>query len=148
MHPRLQSLEYRIYDLGDPPPREPTIVPSTAWIKPTGSGLPAEVAIVLSFYGSRNLPRQRGRLFIGPLDTGVLSQATNAVVRPALESRDAIRRGAVNVLNTTQNLTWVVISPTAATATVIENGWIDDAFDTQRRRGVAPSSRILFPIPA
>jgi hypothetical protein len=148
MHPSLQSLSYRVYDLGQAPPREVVVVPSAAWVKPTGTGIPEECAIVLSFYADRNLPRRRGRLYIGPLDTGSMSAGTDGITRPALEARSAIRRGAINVLNTSQPVGWSVVSQTNASSHLVTAGWVDDAFDTQRRRGPDASSRILFPVPS
>jgi hypothetical protein len=146
MHPSLTSLAYRVYDLGQLPPREVTVVPSVTWQKPTGDGLPEECSIVLSFYADRNLPRKRGRLYIGPLDTGSMVQTIDGQTRPSLAARQAIRAGAINVLNTSQPVGWSVVSQTNASSHLITAGWVDDAFDTQRRRGPAASSRIVFPI--
>jgi hypothetical protein len=147
MHPSLTSLSYRIYDLGQLPPREPTIVPSVLWIKPTGSPLPEECSVVLSFYADRNLPRKRGRLYIGPLDSGTLQSMPDGATRPNLAVRSAIRAGAINVMNTSQPVGWSVVSQVNASSHIITAGWVDDAYDTQRRRGPAATSRILFPIP-
>jgi hypothetical protein len=40
------------------------------------------------------------------------------------------------------NVNWVVWSPTDSAAYPVEAGWIDDAWDTQRRRGVSATYRI------
>jgi hypothetical protein len=145
MHPTLASLAYRVYDLGQLPPREPTIVDSLTWTKPTGVGMPEECSIVLSFYADRNLPRRRGRLYIGPLDTGTITNDLDGATRPTLAARSAISAGAMNVLNTSQPVGWSVVSQVNASSHLITAGWVDNAFDTQRRRGPAASSRLLFP---
>ena len=43
--------------------------------------------------------------------------------------------------------TWVQLSRVAANTHVVTNGWVDNAFDTQRRRGEEADQRLLFPIP-
>jgi hypothetical protein len=41
--------------------------------------------------------------------------------------------------------TWIVVSEVAGLNDVIvTNGWVDNAFDIQRRRGVTPTSRSTF----
>jgi len=36
---------------------------------------------------------------------------------------------------------WVVYSPTNGNTVNVDNGWVDNAFDTQRRRGLAVTAR-------
>jgi hypothetical protein len=39
---------------------------------------------------------------------------------------------------------WVVYSPTDDAYHEVANGWVDNAWDTQRRRGYKPTSRTTF----
>lgn len=146
LSPKIQRLaEIRIYDLGQAPPREPTLRNFTLPAQ-TGDVLPAEVACVLTFHGPRNLPRQRGRVFIGPLRTAVLDQTPPTDVRLSMTALPAaLRDRAAMMASTTQNVDWVVVSQVGAVATVVERGWVDNAFDTQRRRGQKPNVRALWP---
>lgn len=145
MSPELSSLTYRVYDLGQAPPRIPYVRPSLDWTTPGGTPLPSETAVAFSYYATRNLPRRRGRLFIGSLGT-TAGTASAGVLRPssglrnalANRGRDLINKGGGNVV------TWVMLSPTDADVKVITNGWIDDAFDTIRKRGHDATARTLY----
>lgn len=145
MSPELQSLTYRVYDLGQPPPREPLIRPSIDWTQPSGTAMAAEVALCMSFYADRNLPRRRGRLFLGPLNQSA-GVTTAGVLRPNVNFRNTIANRAKDMINRTGGGqgTWTVLSGADADVKVITNGWIDDAFDTQRRRGWSATERTLF----
>lgn len=140
----LQTLTYHVYDLGQAPPREPTTVESGTWTAPTGNSLPGEVACCLSFYADRNLPRSRGRLFIGPLAETTV-EMFNDRPRPSSQLRSALVTNATNLLNTSESITWVLVSQADGDSKVITDGWVDDAFDTQRRRGTAATTREVFP---
>lgn len=131
-----------LYNMLTPAPR----VPVTVVLGITGSdgtsGLPNEVSVCLSTRGALpNLPSRRGRVFIGPLlnSTAILSFENNV---PRVNS--AFRN---DLLLAAQNLglalgagggtrRWVVYSPTNLTTIQVVHAWIDDDFDTQRRRQV------------
>jgi hypothetical protein len=137
------GLEVRVYDLGEPAPREPTIfeVPMT-W-SASAQNMPTEVAVCASYYADRNLPRQRGRIYIGPLIHGS-GNFSDGALRPADSVRANIA-AACRWLSQNQNQqTWCVLSRAAAAAYPITAGWVDDAFDTQRRRGAAPTTRDVW----
>jgi hypothetical protein len=81
--------------------------------------------------------------------------ATNASTsgegRPTPQLMDSIADRASNVARTTENVTWVMVTKGGfpiqkepAGAKVITAGWVDDAYDTQRRRGLAPLTRKLW----
>lgn len=160
MHPTVDfpASEYRVYDLGQAPPRDPYIVAMTPGAStPSGSALPAEVAAVLSFVGAAqgwqgdvdgtdtdpiNLPRRsrRGRIYLGPLGGNAAEQTSDRFHISSTYMADVVDR-ALNVLNTSENVTWRLVSPTMGAVTDVTGGWIDDAFDTQRRRGLAPTTR-------
>lgn len=137
----------KAYDMGDSIPRAPVYESTFAFTPGTGNSLPSEVAICFSYQASRESgltqARRRGRLYIGPLNVG----ASDAGGRPqgSLILRLARAGRALHAAaesSTTWN--WQVYSVADSTGHDIESGWIDNAFDTQRRRGIAPSSRTIF----
>jgi hypothetical protein len=134
--------EYRIYDLGQTPPRTRTTVVTAGGSSSTGAGLPGEVAVCSSFYAGTNVKRRRGRHYIGPLSAA--STDGQGSPRPSPELKAAIVDRAKNVAQTTQGVTWVVVSQVGVMANVVTAGWCDNAFDTQRRRGNAPSARNIW----
>lgn len=136
--------------------------------------LPAEVAIVLSFraaYASGvNSQRRRGRLFLGPL--AYFPSANVDLKRPTSGSLGVIQDAANDLLAASQDAagdwTWCILSRSdfgglaigerpeegepfpenpallAGAMHEVVAGWLDDAWDTQRRRGILPSDRFAF----
>lgn len=137
----------RWYDLAEPPPRVPvrttvfTLVASSA-----ATALPSECAIVLSFQAVKvsgvNQARRRGRIYIGPLNAAV-STVTAGVARPSSTVRSNIATRALALRNaaTAANSPWSVWSEVNGGPSSVNDGWIDDSFDTQRRRGVLTTAR-------
>jgi hypothetical protein len=146
-----------LYDLADPEPRVPkgegpfNIVPSGT------ESLPTEVAACLSFQGLAasgvNQARRRGRVFLGPLNRECTVMVGG---RTLLEpGRQTVIADAADALLNSQALAgvpWAVFSPTARATgaslfdatTIVNNGWVDNAFDTIRSRGTDPSTRVVF----
>lgn len=141
----------RVYDLGDPPfdrlPEIRTLTITTG----VGTGLPNEVAAVISYRsgegsssGGTSNPRRRGRLFIGPLEatalaTGTTDSVLNATFQAALVS------AAEDVLGTSQPVTWQQYSRASDVFNAVTGGFVDNAWDTQRRRGAAATNRTVWP---
>lgn len=143
--------EYRYYDLGQPTPRAPARIDAVTWTNgPSGDPLPEEVALCLSYQAvqvsGEPQARRRGRAFIGPLSDGALGAPTDrpsgTLVNTLIGS--ANRMLTDSIASTTR---WVVYSRTTVPPTGfnVDNGWVDNAFDTQRRRGIAPTLRTVFP---
>lgn len=138
----------KIYRLGDPPPRDPTTydVPHT-----TGTGaMPAELALCGSFYASSNAPSRRGRIYWGPLSSSgnvFDGAATDGDARPALDFREDLLAALATLRDDVEieSTPWCVLSGTDGVLRRITNLWVDDAFDIQRRRGLAPTSRLVDP---
>jgi hypothetical protein len=136
-----------LYRLGDDTPREPTEY--TFAISPGMSApFPNEVALCLSFFATRNLPRRRGRIYFGP--TGVGAQAgspfTAGDSRPVpllmttlLNAGKLLRDYALGLYP------WAVLSQVDGQLRPVTDLWVDNAWDTQRRRGVDPSTRFTDP---
>lgn len=135
----------KVYDLGEAPPRQVIEREMTLAIT-AGTPLPSEVAMCASFYGDgRNLPRQRGRVFLGPIKSSYV-EAVNAKVRFTTVAQTTVAHAMRRLMQGAigNAALWSVISPTAADGYTVTNGWVDDATDTQRRRGTAPSNRMTF----
>jgi len=114
---------------------------------PSGTALPSELAVCLSFQGDRQAgfpqARRRGRVYLGPFDTGATSGDRPAsALLTALGTAAATFAANIDAL-TGQNL-WAVWSPSDQVTVPITDGWIDNAWDIQRRRGVVYTSRTTF----
>jgi hypothetical protein len=140
--------EGRVYRLGDALPREPVIVQKNIGLKLT-TGLPSEVALVASFFSERNLPRRRGRIYFGPLSTGSNEQTTGGGSNPVVQVRTALLESMRRLQSSalTKGLQWCVLSQVDAQLRPVTGGWVDDAWDTQRRRGEGAKSRMTWAAP-
>ncbi len=142
------AIHVKVYNMGDLPPRQPIIDVLTPMTLGGPNALPSEVAIVLSYRASlisgAAPARRRGRIFIGPLEVSAGFQQSSDV-RPTLSLRVAIA-GAASVLvgQSDAVATWVVHSVVAASNATVVAGYVDDAFDTQRRRGTGATQRTAF----
>lgn len=114
---------------------------------PSGTAQPDELAVCLSFQGNRVAgepqARKRGRIYFGPLDsTAIGGNRPNAPLITALAGAGDALGTAVIAIGAGN--WWTVWSPTSGTSANVADGWVDNAFDIQRRRGVLPTSRTLF----
>lgn len=127
--------------------------------------MPDEVAVCTSYSGHGNatntaiLTRKRrtGRLYLGPLNSGVTDGATGtnnpnitdtAQLTIATRTVELAKKSWVisgGVVTGPQNAQWSVWSRTSGAAdsslTPIYSGWVDNEYDTQRRRGQDASHR-------
>lgn len=114
---------------------------------PAGDPLPSEVCVCLSFQGLKAAgapqARRRGRIYIGTL--GVNANQLG-MVKPAFIT--AVTAGAAAfktaVTAVPSPVYWAIWSVTEEQAVPVLNGWVDNAFDIQRRRGVDPTTRTTF----
>lgn len=153
----LNNTDYTVYDMNDPPPRVPMLTEQRGMATRGATALPNEVALCLSFKGDPvvGVPpaRLRGRLFIGPWaeaaneDTSGRPAGLTAVLGLALGGQAIINSAALAAAG----INWVVYSPTRRGAgaaedgtAVVTSGWVDDAWDTQRRRGLGATARQVF----
>lgn len=154
-----ETASVKYYDLAGAQPNPPfSTRPMTLALGTASAPLPEEVAICLSFKGDplagANAARRRGRIYLGPLN----SQPVAAVGGRVLI--DATLRGTIigaaqtmhNASVASLDWTWGIYSPTQAAAggspdawfTPVEQGWVDDVYDTQRRRGPKATNRTTF----
>lgn len=147
----------KIYDMGDPIPRQPLYdvqyTPGTF-----GAGalpMPSEVACCLSYaavpVGGIPLASTRGRIYIGPLNVSTMADdSVDAVSRPSLAFRTRLTERGVGLANDLATIDpvciWVVHSETHNHNAGIVRFWADDAWDIQRRRGDPPTSRVTATI--
>lgn len=148
----------KVYDMADTEPRTPQIVHTTA-----GGGannvvtpMPSEVALCMSYRGALvsglNPARRRGRIYLGPLSSGIVTQDTAGWSRPDPAYRADILLAAqgMNADALTEGWTWMCQSGAGTQTPVdlphvftpITHVWVDDAWDTQRRRGAPSTSRV------
>lgn len=120
-----------------------------------GDQLPDEVAAAISYHGdygtdvefapgSRPRARDRGRLYVGPLAlAGVTQDATTGEPILSLAMR-ATLAGAAQRLKNVTTVTWSLWSRKKATMVPVTGGWVDNAFDSQRRRGNTATARTIY----
>lgn len=144
----------KIYDLAALVPRVPEldlITPLTVK-QDTSSTVATETAVCLSLRGAHipgtSLASERGRVFIGGIGSSCIFSGTGAdFPRPSGAFTTNIKNAAaalVAVVATT-HWQWVVYSRKHSFASLVMGGFIDNALDTQRRRGNAPTARVLWP---
>lgn len=130
--------------------------------------LPAEVACCISYQGTPGAgvvqARRRGRIYIGPLNNGTSTKVSD-VARPSASFRSTLQKCMLRLIQQVDdNAEFVVYSrpyagraaiPRAdrpdlpalparpATTVNVDQIWIDDEFDTQRRRGGERTGRTL-----
>lgn len=145
----------KVYALADAKPRTPR---ADFVYTPTPEGgtlnaLPAECSLCISFQSAlisgSNPQRHRGRIYLGPLNN--LSVAVNAgqAARATAEATGFLVTAFTSLMTNLLTGPWQLVqySPTAGISSPIQKVWCDNAYDTQRRRGVASTARstaILF----
>jgi len=165
-HPRCQGNlgSTKIYDAGTSGPgplgapiftiADEVLVPDVDYLVDYdgANGLPEEVALCLSYqavHTDGDLPRRRGRIYLGPFNVDALDDTAGAgPMRPAGGLMDAMLTAAVLVQEgaAAYDMEWRVFSPSDGFAFKIVNFSVDNAFDTIRGRGTAPSFRTTVPI--
>lgn len=137
-----------VYDLGDPSPRSPIATRQITMPSVIGSSstLPAEVALAASFQGERvsgsAQSRRRGRVFLGPLaHQGPDHTVPNNSLLTAVQKSFKAMKDASDASLDWQ---WRIRSPTNSNSVLIDNGWVDNAWDTQRRRGPRATARTVW----
>jgi hypothetical protein len=142
----------KFYDMEAPSPRPPltdALFGLSASAAP--STLPQEVALCMSFQADRIAGRQqsrrRGRVYLGPFGA---TTADTTAGRPSSGTLTTLSTAANNWLTATNAASgwfWGVhstVEPAPNNMVKVTNGWIDNAWDTQRRRGQKPTTRSIF----
>lgn len=143
----------KLYDLAEPEPRAPMSIATPAVFAPGVAPLPEELALCLSYKATiqsgDNPARMRGRVYVGPLGASALVAATGrptqAVIDKLVEAGDRLATRGTN------DAQWCVYSPTSLPIVTdfdqpphVTGGWVDNAWDVQRRRGLAATARTTW----
>lgn len=106
---------------------------------------PREVALCLSYYAGVNAKRSRGRLYVP--HTWIYRNSTSPNPAPATPTA-ADQTAAQNIWTqvllpcyTTLSVIWVVASRADKNAKMVSAWWVDNEWDTQRRRGMKSTAR-------
>lgn len=148
---RSEEVVGKIYDLADAEPRTPVaegpfgFLPSSS----DATALPAEVALCVSLEAGMvsggNPQRRRGRIYVGPFNGDQLN-TSGSYGRPSAALQAALADAAKATAEAMLPLTafWCIYSRVDNQFRAVIRGWVDNEWDTQRRRGRDASSRQLF----
>jgi hypothetical protein len=152
----------KCYDMRDAEPRAVVYTADIPIDHTAEPAMPAEVAVCATFKADVpsgvNPQRRRGRVYLGPC-----SQYTAQQVGSQAMVNDATRAAIVEAMDTMQDgklhpgaggyrTRWSIFSPaTLADGASLDDsfndvltGYVDNAFDTQRRRGAKATTRTTF----
>jgi len=140
----------RLYNLDDSPPRVPIEEQTIALSATATTSIPSEVALVMSFQAlpvsGINQARRRNRVYLGPWGQAAFSPSSDGY-KPGTGVINTIAEAGTRLAgrsDITSDWKWVVRSQTTGATANVVDGWVDNAWDTQRRRGEAASSRTLW----
>lgn len=102
-----------------------------------GASGPQEVALCLSYFATLNQPRTRGRIYLGPFGQAqMVGRPSTALLNAAIALGGALGGAGGG--------SWLHRSKTPVEDySPITDYWVDDAWDTMRSRGIAPSGRLM-----
>lgn len=136
-------------DMGPPIFTQPFVLGAPA--SPTA--LPLEVSLCTSFQGDKitSMPqaRRRGRTYIGPLNVEAINASAGAP-RPNSTFINVLRTASALLhqdADAIDGVTWCVWSRTTGLLVPITNGWVNNEWDTQRRREARETDRSVWAIP-
>lgn len=141
------GLSITSWDFDASPPRAPVLT-TTGTFAGMGIGpLPTEVSLCISFQGTRisGVPqaRRRGRIYVPFLQ----ETANDATARPSAGLVSSLATSAQALLTASDaaaTWTWEIWSAAGPGFTTVTDGWVDNEWDTQRRRGRKATSRTTF----
>lgn len=141
----------RYYDLAAPAPRSPLRIETMSAMTPAGSAMPQETALCLSYEAAKlsgfNQKNRRGRIYFGPLAQTALGSTParpNGNANQLLPTLVAAGKFLADHTWAAGSRRWVVYSQKFGTWATVTNGWVDNEFDTQRRRGYRSTVRSTF----
>lgn len=141
----------KVYDHADPEPRVPILDESlgvSANSPSASTNLPGEVSVAISYAAELESGevqrRRRGRIFLGPLNTGISNSTGTTSARPSGPAQTALAIAAGELASGPLGTRWAVWSRANDAFYPIVGGYVDNSFDTQRRRGVATTTRVAF----
>lgn len=89
--------------------------------------------------------RRRGRVYIGPLNNNAGALTAIGVLKVHVDTQTVLKNAATALIGSSAGAAgaWSVWSRRSAALFPVIGGFIDEAFDTQRRRGVKSTARTL-----
>lgn len=142
----------KFYNHEQPPPRVPFYQKNFVYTAPQLgiAALPPELAICVSFKSAyvTGIPtaRCRGRIYVGPLNVNTNNEGVVAAAA-VTKFKDAAK-AFLDASTADTNYVWSThshaIGDVSDGTRPVVGGWVDNAFDIQRRRGLGASSRSTF----
>lgn len=135
--------EIRCYTPG-PNPGGPYFSKKYALTTAGSTAGPQEVALCLSYAAvddpEASTNRRRGRIYLGPFKIATVGaeRPTAPLITAALDLGTGIAQ-----VGLAANVTWVMRSQIDNSYHKIESIWVDNAWDTQRRRGLEPTLKTV-----
>jgi hypothetical protein len=133
-----RQIKVTAYEVGGVDPHFPvgSAIINTG-LSPESPG-PRETALCLSFFGERNVPRKRGRIYLamGP-------RTSDMAVRPTVSHQTqamAMATGFHNIGGI--NVDWSVHSTVTGDTEKVQYAWCDNEWDTVRKRGLKATGRL------
>lgn len=133
------TVETRVYDMADAKPRPIKARGLPLAVQGFAAAGPREVACCLSYFSERNIPRFRGRLYIGPWRSDLMEERPQQAILDGLVglAGQLAAIGGVDV-------DWGLWSPTRNEFSKITAGWVDNEWDTIRARGRRSTARVSY----
>ena len=123
----------------------PVLTPITLAAAAAGGSLPLEVALCSSYVAPAivGVPagRRRGRFYVGPLNVGVAGTAVDPAPQTVFLNDLATATERMFNLAVTGSVPMVVWSRANSALYEVTGGYVDNEWDTQRRRGNSPTAR-------
>lgn len=101
---------------------------------------PRELAVCLSYYGTHNAPRERGRIYI---PYNLMTNEACALRPSAAAQTKAMSLGPIFANLGGADVDWIVWSRKNQTAAKVQNYWVDDEWDVVRSRGLLRTGRMV-----
>lgn len=138
----------KVYNMEDPEPRAPVL--EYSWnltSAPAANALPTEVALCMSFQAEKisGVPqaRRRNRIYFGPFGNTINGNDG----RPTTVIIGLLTDFGTAILDASAGATWdwgIFSTFNPGGLVEVSNGWVDNEWDTQRRRGREATSRVVF----
>lgn len=139
-----RGFQVKGYDLADAKPRPiKAITNYTPTVWASGTMLPRQIAIVLSYYGDRNLPSRRGHIYLGPWD---MLDVNGDRVTGSTMARVVDLGKKLYQLDSGASNPWLhsVHSAKLGTTLPVAHYYCNDVYDTQRRRVPKETTRVRY----
>lgn len=148
---RTVDASINFYNMSDPPGSGPVGTwPFTLGAAADDTSLPAEVALCVSFFAVLDPARPgttRGRIYLGPLSVVSGVAGADDPARPGSTFIEVVHDAAEalgQAANTSSSVNWQIHSRATATLNEVIGGWVDNEWDTQRRRGLDSTARSVW----